>query len=124
MDIKLRARLSAYSKVNSVGDGSCNLPNPSEADAGTVLGVNEYGNYSLFPKTSDTQIDDLFENMQKPRPVYKDEIDGLFEDSSDPVVVTKDKIDTLFTDEVEIKSEEIKANRIVSHSEIDSLFNK
>ena len=93
MDIKLNARLSAYSKVQAVSD-SCE---------------HEY--------VSKEQIDELFKETDLPTSVTKSEIDELFENTDEPTSVTKDQIDDLFEeeqDESNITS--------VSYSEIDSLF--
>lgn len=79
MDIKLKAKLSAYSKVSS-------------------LSTNE-------ELTHDK--------------VTKEQIDSLFDGSDFIDSVSKDKIDTLFDDESE--SSEYEA---VSHSQIDSLFDR
>lgn len=109
MDIKLRARLSAYSKVDSIN---------KECE-------HEY--------VSEEQIDELFKDMTKPESVTKDEIDGLFTDIKEPESVSKDEIDTLFektTEPESVTKEEIddlfedKEDSItsVSFKEIDSLF--
>lgn len=61
MDIKLRARLSAYSKIDpSTADVSTCLPTPTPENAGDVVGVNTSGQYTLFPRVSKEQIDSLF----------------------------------------------------------------
>lgn len=92
MDIKLHARLSAYSKVDAISNGECS---------------HEY--------VTEEQIDDLFEDMQEPISVTKSEIDTLFEEVDEPKSVSKKEIDKLFTaPEQPVKS--------VSYSEIDSLF--
>lgn len=94
MDIKIKARLSAYSKVNSFGD--VNIDNVRNSD-----------------------IDTLFKEEPKEGTVTKDEIDTLFSNEPNKYgTVDKDTIDTLFTEEDE---EEVES---VSFDEIDSLFKK
>lgn len=131
MDIKLRARLSAYAKVDSIGHLQTFIPDPSTARDGTVLGVDT-GKYTLFPSLDNNdidnmfqdsnvtvvdknQIDELFKEVEEPESVTKTEIDKLFETTDDPEVVDKDQIDTLFPqDEVEPES--------ITKDEIDDLF--
>ena len=55
MDIRLRARLSAYSKVV---DSNC--PDPDKTVAGHVLGVDQEGTYSFLPRVSEKEIETLF----------------------------------------------------------------
>ena len=99
MDIKLRARLSAYSKIESISGLNSNTPVPDATAAGSVLGVNKTGNYTLFPTVTESEIDSLFMD------IIPDEI------------VTKEEIDTLFTEE---EKPEVST---VSFADIDSLFN-
>ena len=96
MDIKLRARLSAYSKVSSLS--SVSLPNPLEGSVGDVVGVGDSGKYELFSKVTHEQIDSLFEGeLDNPRVVTKDEIDTLFEEEpSKYLTVSRAQIDSLF----------------------------
>lgn len=135
MDIKLRARLSAYSKVESItsaSNSSASIPDPDILSAGHVLGVNNSGKYTLFPSIESSDIDTLFEDTstdetitkeeidtlfpdEKPKSVTKCEIDSLFDDDVKVEVADKDDIDTLFSDNTTIST--------VSHAEIDSLFN-
>lgn len=76
MDIKLNARLSAYSKVSSLSGGA-----PSEG----------------IP-VSNEQIDQLFADLDDPVPVTKSQIDDLFvPEDSETDVVSKSQIDLLFT---------------------------
>lgn len=98
MDIKLRARLSAYSKVTSIGS-SVDIPVPSASDAGTVLGVSESGDYKLFNRVSHEAIDSLFTGtIDRPRTVTKNEIDTLFETNEEnPQAVSHAMIDSLFS---------------------------
>lgn len=110
MDIKLRARLSAYSKVDSISTGEC---------------AHEF--------ITEPDIDKLFEDLDTPQSVKKDEIDNLFTEQEEPKSVSKDEIDKLFgtTDEPESVSKEDIDDLFVdgedtvtsvSYSEIDSLF--
>ena len=86
MEIKINARLSAYSRVDEIH--GCNIET-----------------------------------------IPNEEIDRLFEDLDEPISVTKDEIDTLFTDTNSDKiSIDIKASEsgdvleTVSKTAIDSLF--
>lgn len=110
MDIKLRARLCAYSRITELE------PNIPE-------------------KVTDEQIDDLFTNMDVPTSVTKDEIDNLFTEQEAPKSVTKADIDNLFANS-EDKPESVQKDTIdtlfdetatdnvtsVTFAEIDSLF--
>lgn len=107
MDIKLRARLSAYSKVDAI--------------------------HSAHEYVSKDQIDTLFTDLDEPRSVTKDEIDLLFKETDSPVAVTKSDIDSLFTETEAPESitknqidslfdEDNTVIRTVSFKEIDSLF--
>ena len=132
MDIKLRARLSAYAKVDSIESLGTQLPSPDAMYSGAVLGVGDSGKYTLFPKIGTQDVDNLFQNMEEDRTVTKTEIDELFTDEEEPVAVTKTDIDSLFKDEDEaeaVSKESIDtlfaSNHTpgtVSFSEIDSLF--
>ena len=103
MDIRLRARLSAYSKVDSISS-SCNVPVPDVVDSGSVLGVNEEGQYTFFKNTKHEDVDELFTDTDLTTFVTKEEINSLFENVvADPTVpqesdqlVTKEDIDKLF----------------------------
>ena len=110
MDIKLNARLSAYSKIDSILGGNCS---------------HEY--------VTEEQIDNLFKDMEEPVSVTKSEIDKLFEDVEEPKSVSKTEFDTLFAETQETESvtkdqiDELFAApeqpvKSVSYSEIDSLF--
>ena len=57
MNIKLHARLTAYSRVNP----NNGLPNPSDAEDRSILGVHD-GKYVFFNDVDKTQIDSLFDN--------------------------------------------------------------
>lgn len=114
MDIKLRAKLSAYSKIESINDLSSNTPVPDALAAGSVLGVNNTGNYTLFPKVSNEDIDELFYDVATDDVVTKDDIDTLFEEKEVVTSVSKNEIDTLFETKEDAKP--------VSKDEIDTLF--
>lgn len=59
MNIKLRARLQAYGKL----DISKNvLPDPTIEDAGKFVGVGHDGEYVLFTNATDSTIDHLFKD--------------------------------------------------------------
>lgn len=61
MDIKLRARLSAYSKIDpTTTSADTPLPTPTPENIGDVVGVGASGQYTLFPRVSKEQIDSLF----------------------------------------------------------------
>ena len=74
MDIKLRARLSAFSRADAI---------PAT--------IND------IPTISDVEIDSLFEN-QTERTITKGEIDTLFLNETKVSAVDKSAIDTLFRD--------------------------
>lgn len=136
MDIKLRARLSAYSKIDSLEELQTTIPVPGEGDVHSVLGVGSNGKYTLFPKaTTDdydatfgttesidhnrtathAEIDELFKSEEKPKSVDKSAIDQLFELTEDePQSVDKTTIDMLF-----VNQEDPDA---VDKSQIDTLF--
>lgn len=136
MDIKLRARLSAYSKIESVGGVSSNLPDPSLGSVGSVVGIGDTGKYTLFPTVNNNEIDELFDGLpsnttvtkeeidqlftpvEKPAAVTKSEIDSLFDSTDDPEAITKDDIDTLF-----VSGSSNPTIGTVTYAEIDSLFN-
>ena len=99
MDIKLRARLSAYSKIESVDGVNSNVPAPDATAAGNVLGVNNSGKYTLFPTVSTAEINALFTDIIPDEVVTKDDIDTLFEpDDEEPEISTVSyaDIDSLF----------------------------
>lgn len=120
MDIKLTAKLSAYSRVsvNSSSDSQNDLPDCTILDSDAVLGVSSSGSYTLFPKISKEDVDTLFEDITLNGVVTKDEIDTLFDETGDSEkTVTKEDIDTLFEADSNVQT------RSVTHEEIDSLFN-
>ena len=111
MAIKLKARLSAYSKVATGA-----APNPGLAVDGAVVGVNQ-GKYTFFEPASEEKIDKLFGGDESLNigTVTKEQIDKLFWDKPNKNLkpVTSETIDTLFENEIP---------NVVSHSAIDSLF--
>ena len=134
MDIKLRARLSAYSKIESISGlgNSSSLPKPTVTDSGQVLGVNSSGNYTLFPSIQKEDIDTLFADLVEEETVTKEEIDELFPEDDETVSVTKDEIDSLFNNDVVNAVDKDKVDDLlesdsqigtVTFTEIDSLFN-
>ncbi len=114
MDIKIRARLSAYSKISSVDGINTQLPLVGEGDVGAVLGVGETGTYTLFPTVSKDKVDEMFIDTQGPSSVEKEEIDTLFEEEKETTSVTKEEIDSLFEDADKPES--------VDKDDIDTLF--
>lgn len=112
MDIKLRARLSAYSKVDAVRATIDDIPTISNSDID-----------GLFPgrvesAVSKGKIDTLFAEDKKPMAVDKAAIDTLFDgQETKTTAVDKATIDTLFD------GEESTVGR-VSYAAIDSLFDK
>ena len=60
MNIKFRARLSAYSRIDPSTEQQGSLPPASVQDSGNVVGVANAGQYTLFPKVTPEMIDDLF----------------------------------------------------------------
>lgn len=117
MEMKIRARLSAYSKVDSMS--GLGVPAATEENAGAVLAVDATGNYSLVSSVSSSQVDDLFNEEVFPEIVDKDTIDSLFETViEDDRPISKDEIDNLFG-EVDNSGNSVGT---VTHSAIDSLF--
>ena len=109
MDIKLRARLSAYSKIESVpqSGGGSGLPDTSLIPPGTIVGVGENG-FIPVPSITKEDVDTLFTNVNEDtnNVVTKEEIDSLFDPKDnestetskqqDPRAITKEEIDSLF----------------------------
>lgn len=79
MEIKLRAKLTAYSRAAiSSGEGSGGLlPTPTPEDEGAVLGV-ENSQYNLFPSATEKDIDELFKDILTDDVVTSSDIDALF----------------------------------------------
>jgi hypothetical protein len=135
MDIKLRARLSAYSKIESISGINSNIPDPDALKEGHVLGVGTDGKYTLFGKVTPEDIDGTFNTSTEPDVATKDEIDNLFEeDQGSTEAVTKEEIDSLFASVDTVDSatkeeiDELFGNTTdtqvgtVSYADIDSLF--
>ena len=95
MDIKLRARLSAYSKVNNA-DFNNQIPIPTGDNKGDVLGVNNSGDYTFLDIVNTSYIDTLFEKTPEPE---------------EYTIAGEENIDTVLDD-----------TTLVSYSNIDSLF--
>lgn len=111
MDIKLRARLSAYSKVSAIsGEGDCEHIIITDKDID-----NLFENIDEPQSVKKNEIDSLFVTQEEPESVTKNEIDSLFEEVAEPESVSKDDIDDLFVPEEETITS-------VSYKEIDSLF--
>lgn len=55
MDIKIKAKLSAYTKIN----GFTSLPLPKPENVGKVLGVGEEFDYEFFSPISNEEIDEI-----------------------------------------------------------------
>lgn len=114
MNIKLRARLSAYSKLST--ESSSSLPNVEDFEGdGFVTVTNK--KYAVQPveRITETDIDGMFGDTETT--VSKEQIDSLFitEPSDSYGTVSKDEIDTLFDNDDEVGT--------VSFADIDSLFN-
>ena len=97
MDIRLRAKLSAYSKADlDINSSSESFPSIDSSNAGDIVGVNNLGDYTLFNSVENSMIDELFLDNTEAISVNKDKIDTLFEDDADIATVSKDAIDSLF----------------------------
>lgn len=117
MDIKLRAKLTAYSKVESI-EKSTNAPDPDIAYSGNLLGVTSSGKYGMVPAVEQQDINSLFvDTNPKKVTITKDEIDKLFDLHKRPETVKKDEIDDLFE-----QANDPLNGVIISHAAIDSLF--
>lgn len=114
MNIKLRARLSAYSKLST--ESSSSLPNVEDFEGDGVVTVTNK-KYAVQPveRITETDIDGMFGDTETT--VSKEQIDSLFitEPSDSYGTVSKDEIDTLFDNDDEVGT--------VSFADIDSLFN-
>lgn len=60
MNIKLHAKLAAYTKVTNVNQ----FPEPTSSDIGGFVGVGTDGQYTIFKNVSENKIDDLFEGEE------------------------------------------------------------
>lgn len=115
MNIKLRARLAAYSKLNTYSSDS--LPNIEDFEGDGVVTVTDK-KYAVQPveRITETDIDSMFGTTETT--VSKEQIDSLFftQPTDSYGTVSKDEIDTLFDDE----DNDVGT---VSFADIDSLFN-
>ena len=109
MDIKLKARLSAYSKVDSINH-ECSIDSVTEPQIDEL-----FKDMDMPQSVTKSEIDNLFVGEDKPESVSKSAIDSLFGETDEPESVTKDSIDTLFEN-----TDDTIAT--VSFKEIDSLF--
>lgn len=78
MNIKLRARLRAYGKLDISQDY---MPHPTKEDAGKFVGIDNEGNYTLFENATKEHIDDIINNtsdLDAPE-VKKSFIDSMFD---------------------------------------------
>lgn len=142
MDIKLRARLSAYSKIESIqGMNNNNLPHPDATAEGHVLGVGSNGQYTLIRRVTPEDMSEKWGQAQSPevtskewigtlfdRPaeatdvINKETIDSLFDNTSaegSVDVTEKETIDTLFDDKESAESVDV-----AEKNTIDTLFEK
>lgn len=141
MDIKLRARLSAYSKIESIqGMSNNNLPHPDATAEGHVLGVGSNGQYTLIRRVTQEDMSEKWGQAQSAEYTPKEWIDTLFDKPAEKVdVLDKESIDTLFDGEstegkVDVteketidsvfKEQQNAGIATVSYAAIDSLFNK
>jgi hypothetical protein len=116
MEMKIRARLSAYSKVDSIS--GMGVPAADASNAGAILTVDENGQYRLMSSISNEQVDNLFTEEILPDIVDKDTIDTLFKETvEDDRPIGKEEIDSLFGN-----GTNVEGVGTVSHSAIDSLF--
>lgn len=74
MDIKLRARLSAYSKVDAIRSDGC----------------------GTHPTVSPSDVDTLFTSDSQPVIVSKNDVDTLFQEEETAPIVSATDIDSLF----------------------------
>ena len=91
MNIKLRARLTAYSKIETTTDTEPSIPDDTPESSGGIQGVNSSGDYTIYPSVTRDDIDSLFN--------YSDtDVDTLFLDDSelDASTINRKEIDSLF----------------------------
>ena len=74
-DIKLRAKLRAYGKLDISQDY---LPHPTLDDAGKFLGIGTDGNYVLFDNATEDQIDEIINESDNIQSSKKSFIDSMF----------------------------------------------
>lgn len=71
--MKLRARLRAYSKLST--KEITGLPTVTEADAGSFIGVDASGNYTVFKNATEEDIESMFSDSTNEK---TNEIDSWF----------------------------------------------
>ena len=74
-DIKLRAKLRAYGKLDISQDY---VPHPTLEDAGKFLGIGTDGNYVLFDNATEDQIDEIINESDNIQSSKKSFIDSMF----------------------------------------------
>ena len=57
MDIKLHAKLAAYTKIANINQ----LPKPTSADIGGFVRVGNDGQYIIYKTATENNIDELFD---------------------------------------------------------------
>ena len=121
MDIKLRARLSAYSKIESIqGMNNNNLPHPDAAAEGHVLGVGSNGQYTLIRRVTPEDMSEKWGQAQSPEVTSKEWIGTLFDRPAEATdVINKETIDSLFDN----KSTEDQVD-VTEKGTIDTLFDE
>lgn len=78
MNIKLHAKLAAYSKISEIKN-EMELPEPTFSDIGGFVGVGVDGKYTIFKNVSQSRIDELFtEEGIEVNTTNKALIDSLF----------------------------------------------
>ena len=88
MDIKLRTRLSAYSKVESINQ-------VAEATV-TNEAIDSFFNNDLYHVVNKAEIDGLFINEEVDKVVDKSDIDTLFTAEDNTRRISYAEIDSLF----------------------------
>ncbi len=91
MNIKLRARLTAYSKIETATDTQPSIPDATPESSGGILGVNSSGDYTIYPSVTKDDIDSLFNYSHT-------DVDMLFptDSESDGSTISRKEIDSLF----------------------------
>lgn len=65
MDIKIKAKLNAYSKIDNLN----NLPTPTEEDKNSLLGLDNNGKYIFYKSVTKEYIDYLFDGFPPEPPI-------------------------------------------------------
>lgn len=86
-EIKLRARLSAYSKIESLQELNETLPDPDTLTPGSSVVVSPEGDYVPMTAVTNEEIDSLFNGNNEDDDATEDEL---------PEAVTFEEIDSLF----------------------------